>query len=60
MRLNYDSAVKFYTESNNMHQLSLAYTEIEKFMETYSNFKLFWELDVSNKTSIQELPNNFK
>lgn len=49
MKKNYISAVKFYSESNNAQQLNIAYVEIERFMETYSNFKANWNLDLTNK-----------
>ncbi len=48
MKLKYKLAIKYYNETNNPTQLNLAYQEIENFMETYSNFRWYFKLDLDN------------
>lgn len=52
MKVNYNSAVRFYTESKNKQQLDLAYNEIENFLNTYSSYKSYYNLDISSNSSI--------
>lgn len=52
MNVNYKSAVKFYTESNNKQQLELAYQEIETFLTTYSCYKSYYDMDLTLNSEI--------
>jgi hypothetical protein len=52
MRVNYISAIKFYTESKNKQQLDLAYKEIENFLTTYTSYKSYYNIDISSNSAI--------
>lgn len=48
MKINYDSAVKFYSESTNKTQLDLAYIEIDRFLSCFHNYKSYYDLDIAS------------
>jgi hypothetical protein len=46
MKLKYEVAIKYYTETKNNEQLRYAYNEIEGFTESYNNFKFYYKFDL--------------
>jgi len=48
MKNKYALAIKFFTESKNEEQLALCYDEMDKFMETYDEFKFYFKFDNEN------------
>jgi len=48
MRNKYVLAIKFFTETKNEEQLTIAYKEIEAFTETYNNFCFYYFFDPEN------------
>lgn len=48
MRSKYLLALKFFTETKNEEQLKILYKEIEGFLDNYSDFLIFIELDCMN------------
>ena len=46
MKRNYKFLIKYYTESNNVEQLKIAFDEIEDFMEKYKNFQYFHFMNI--------------
>ena len=52
MENKYQSVVKFFTETKNEEQLSIAYNEIEVFIQSYENFIFYFTFDPKNIPSI--------
>ena len=48
MENKYRLAIKFFTETKNEEQLSIAYKEIELFRETYESFLFYFAFDGKN------------
>jgi len=48
METKYQLAIKFFTETKNEEQLTVAYKEIELFMQTYENFLFYYSFDPKN------------
>ena len=45
MESKYHLCIKFFTESKDEEQLTIAYNEIEAFMSTFENFLFYFHLD---------------
>lgn len=45
MKIKYKIAIKFFTETNNEEQLTIAYNEIENYLQQYYQFKWYYEFD---------------
>jgi len=43
MKVKYKIAIKFFTETNNEEQLTIAYNEIESYLQHYYHFKWYYE-----------------
>jgi hypothetical protein len=60
MKLKYDLAIKFFTETKNEDQLNIAYKEIENFLNVFHNFKFYFSFDAKNEEDISLLSEDEK
>ena len=57
MKRTYKFIIKYYTEANNITQLTIAKREIENFMEKYEKFRYFHFMNIQKFISIIEEEN---
>lgn len=48
MKQKYSMAIKFFTETKNDEQLDLTYSEVEKFLTNFQEFKTFFKFSTFN------------
>ena len=45
MKLKYQMAIKFFSESKNEEQLDISYIEVEKFLTNFNQYKSFYKFE---------------
>jgi len=62
MKSKYILAVKFFTETKNEEQIEISYKEIERFLDTYTEFMWFYNFNPENieEYLLKQLPEDLK